>query len=210
MPWKWDADAARYRNDAGQFMSADRVLEYVNESIDASKNVVDQFSTMVSNGTVSPAGWNTLFRQEIKEEYIRQYLAGIGGQPQMTPADWGSLGAMLKRQYGFLDDFANDIIDGKLSEAQIRARAQMYIRSAAQAYERALWKSVAEAGYDEVRWVLDELVENCPDCLAFEAMGWQKMADDPFGGAFPGSGDTICLINCACHLEYRRSSDVES
>ncbi len=206
MPWKWEPNTARYRDDAGQFMSGDRVLEFVNDSIDASENVVDQYSTMVTDGTVSPAGWNTLFRQEIKEEYIRQYILGIGGRPQMTPADWGSVGGMLKEQYGHLTDFTNDIIDEKLSEAQIRQRSQMYINSAREAYERAHQKSMVAAGFDEVLWVIDELVENCVDCLAFEVMSWQVIEDDPYQGAFPGSGATICLTNCACHLEYRKSN----
>ena len=209
MPWKWEPNTGRYRNDAGQFMSSERVLEFVNESIDASEGVVDQYATMVSNGTVSPSGWKTLMRQEIKEEYIRQYLLGIGGRPQMSPSDWGSLGGMLKEQYTRLNGFADDITDGKLSEAQIRQRSQMYINSAREGFERASQKTALETGNDEVRWVVDQLVENCEDCLDFSDKGWQKIEDDPYGGAFPGSGDTVCLTNCACHLEYR-GSDGES
>ncbi len=54
----------------------------------------------------------------------------------MTPRDWGSLGRMLRDQYHYLDGFAADVAAGKLSEAQIRARAQMYMDAGHLAFER--------------------------------------------------------------------------
>lgn len=204
--WAWDAKSARYRDQAtGRFMAGDRVLELVQESIGNGYPAMDQLAGYVADGTINAATWETAMRGEIKGEYIRQYLLGRGGLEQMKPGDWGSIGGMLKEQYHpYLDDFRKAIESGALSEAQIAARSKMYINSAREAFERG--RAVAEkvAGNDEVSWHVTA-VENCDDCLAFQAMGWQAVADDPYGGAYPGSGATACVTNCQCYLDYRSS-----
>jgi len=140
-------------------------------------------------------------REEIKAEYIRQYMLGRGGRAQMTSQDWGSIGGMIADQYRYLKDFAKLVAEGKLSEAQIRARAAMYANSAREGFERGQARANADA--KDVIWVLGPVkTEHCNDCVAFAEMGVQLVADDPYSGAMPGSGNTECLTNCACHLEY--------
>lgn len=136
--WKWNSRARRYYDgDTGQFMPRDTVLGYVGGLIETAGPVTDILASLVIDVHISPADWHFLMREEIKREYISQYLLGIGGRAQMLPADWGSIGGMLKEQYGHLDGFLQDILDGKLSEAQIAARSKMYSSSAREAYERA-------------------------------------------------------------------------
>lgn len=215
--FRWETDTARYRDLAtGRFVAQDAILDWCQQSIDASENVTDMLARYVSDGTVSPGDWERLMRQEIKEQYIAEYIAGRGGREQMTARDWGSIGGQLKNQYKYLRRFRDEVAAGKLSEAQIRVRAGMYVQSSWQARERGYRRAVLEAGYDEVRWVLDPSpeVEHCVGCLAFEALGWQKVDKWPFTqgsnkDCLPTSGCTPCLVSCRCHLEYRRSEEVE-
>lgn len=211
MTWQWSLSASRYRDSVtGRFLSRARALEFVTASIAATDDVVATLGSFVASDTpsISSDDWRTAMRQEIKDEYIRQYLLGRGGIEQMTQADWGSIGGSLAEQYRRLDVFRDEIAAGELSEAQVKARSRMYINSARESYERAQQKVNVAAGFDEVRWVIDIAKENCVDCLAFEAMGWQAIADDPYGGCLPGTGCTVCLTNCGCHLEYRKSENV--
>lgn len=158
---------------------------------------------MLASNALTVGDWQTMMRQSLKESYIQQYVSARGGLDMMTQADWGSIGGMLREQYRYLDRFAEDIANGRLTEAQIAARARMYFESAREAHERALERAMREADMQEVRWVLNPRAENCQRCEEFSEMGWQRVRDDPFGGALPGSGDTPCLTNCQCHLEYR-------
>lgn len=203
MSWYWNEKSQRYhwRNGSERFLSRKEVLGYVNESIQAAESVTDYLAGLMSEAQLAPADWRDLMRREIKGEYIRQYTLGIGGREQMTPADWGRVGAMLKKQYKFLDGFVDAFPD--LSEGQIAARARQYIGSARQAFEKANQLAQIKAGMDEVEWVLDPEAENCEGCEEFAGMGWQLIADDPYEGAVPGSGDTPCLGNCRCHQEFR-------
>ena len=150
---------------------------------------------------VTLGAWEADMRAQIKGEYTRQYLLGRGGRDQMTQADWGSIGGMLASQYRFLDKFAADIATGELSEAQIAARSELYLYSAKQAFEKA--NERARTSDTQVKWTMSA-AEHCGDCESFASLDWQPMAEDPFGGAHPGDGSTICKTNCKCHLEYKR------
>ena len=214
--WRWDDAAGRYRDlVTGRFISHDYVLSLIGQSMAATANVTDALGSFVSTGAINTADWQSAFFQEIKAEYIRQYLAGIGGRNMMTPADWGSIGGMLKEQLNYLKGFANEIAAGNLTEGHIRSRMAMYINSAREAYERARGRVVGKLGtMDEVHWNLDGPIEHCDDCVSRENMGWQPIG--PTGGfptidgeSFPGMGDTQCLTNCACSLSYQNSATGE-
>lgn len=209
--WTWDKTANRYRDsDTGRFLSRSSVLGFVDQSISASYNITDALAGYVANGQLTALDWAGVFKTEIKGEYIRQYLLGIGGRNMMTAADWGSIGGMLKEQFGFLDNFIAEIAAGKVTEGQIRVRMQMYINSAREAHERAHAKTAVKWDADEVGWNLLPSAAHCDDCLANSNRGFQPIG--PKGGfpgingeEFPGDGNTQCLTACKCSLSYRNS-----
>ena len=199
MPWAWDPVAKRYRDlDTGRFMLLSEVMDWAEASLDASAVATDQLAQFVIDKVLSPTDFGLLMRQELKEEYIRQYLLGIGGREQMTPADWGSIGGMLREQYRYLDAFVAEIAAGELAPGSILLRVRMYANSAREAYERAHLKNANALGMLEELWVLGD-AEHCDDCITYSEMGWEPIGSFPF----PGDGSTECLTNCKCHKVYR-------
>jgi hypothetical protein len=208
MAWSFDPASGRYRDSAGRYLARSEVLAMANESMSATGSVAEALSSMASSGQLSPADFGILAREEIKGEYLRQYMLGVGGREQMTPSDYGSIGGMLKNQYHpYLDGFLQDIADGKLSEAQIQARLKMYTGSAHQAYEKAAQKTAKKAGFTEVYWSVDTGLENCDVCLAHQADGWQPIEDLD---ARPGDGQSPCGGHCGCTLTYRNPESGET
>lgn len=203
--WRFDAGSARYRDaDSGRFMSADRVREFVRRSLTGSTTASNELAGLVADARLTSGDWRTLMREELKHEYIRQYLLGRGGLGQMKASDWGRIGGMLADQYRYLEGFAAQVAG--LTEAQIKSRvfrSAMYFNSAREAFERAQAVAVKRAGLDEERWRRDPAAESCGDCEDNEGQGWQPVGTFPF----PGDGNTQCLTNCQCHKEYRRSAD---
>lgn len=185
--WWWDEKSHRYHDsETGRYISAADVRGYVQDSLDAARMApaatleggvvstgTDMLANLVGNGLLNPADWEAAMRAEIKREYIRQYLLGIGGEGSMTAQDWGSIGGMIADQYRYLDDFADLVAAGELSEGQIRARAAMYVNSAREAFERAQARA----------WGIPE------GALPAYTDGRT---------AYPGDGQTICLTNCNC------------
>lgn len=198
--WVFDSSIHNYRDlDTGRILSNADALDFVRQSIDAGAKATDQLAALLDVGRLRADDWYTLMREEIKGEYIRQYLLGIGGIQQMDAAKWGQVGGMIADQYRYLSGFRDEIAAGELSIEQIKARSQMYIRSAREGYERAQARVANDKGMTQEKWVLGE-AEHCDDCLAYAAMGWQEIGFFPV----PGAGATTCLTNCQCHREYRK------
>jgi len=137
--WLWDQGKRVFQRRRGE--QVDRTVaptetvrdRHINQKIE--RDIAGLAADMAA-GEMSTSSWVFGMRGEIKKTYINQYLLAKGGRQNMTQADWGRLGGMLKNQYGYLDKFAQDINAGKMTEAQIKARSQLYINSGRQAYER--------------------------------------------------------------------------
>ena len=137
MPWRFDPTTGRYRDtDTGRFLSLEAVREFVDQSLAGSRDAVGDIAQLVADGRLSVGDWQNRMRQEIKEEYIRQYLLGRGGRNVMGAADWGSVGGMLADQFRYLRGFAEDVETGDLSAGRIAGRSKMYVNSAREAFER--------------------------------------------------------------------------
>jgi len=138
--------------------------------------------------------WHDEMRGLVKGAFYDQYALARGGRGKMGPADRGRVGAMVKEQYGYLRGFAEDVAAGKLTAAQIAARAKLYMAGSTQAYERsAAYDHGLTDGYElpaypgdgstvcrvncRCHWQIRELknrweatwtlgvAEHCPDCV---------------------------------------------
>lgn len=151
-----------------------------------------------AKGQVDVARWQAGVREDLRQAYIQNYLLGIGGKGQLTKADYGSIGGMLREQLSHLKKFADELAAGKVSPAQAEARIRMYANSAREAHERGRAKAWGEA--KEVLWIVHQDKEACEDCLALGTLGWQERSKLH---TIPGAGATRCLTNCRCELRYR-------
>jgi len=210
--FNWRARAAKFWNK-----TVGRVIPRLRVGREAERiaglSPVGEWANSVYTGELDIGAWQATMRQEIKARYIQQYLAGRGGVGPMTQADYGSIGGMIADQYRYLDGFAREIAEGKLSEAQIAQRSEMYMNSSREAFERGQKRAAEAAGLKEVLWI-KTAKESCEDCIALSNLGWQKAEPWPFkvGGvnAICGSGATRCLTNCRCFLDWRTGSTKSS
>ena len=121
-------------NDIVQWSRVTSALSNHNNRLNAR---VDELANALSSQRITPQQWVNGMRATVKDAYIASYLAGKGGRNNMQPSDWGRVGGLLSNQYRYLNRFSSDIFDNELSEAQIAARARLYIASSTQAFERA-------------------------------------------------------------------------
>jgi len=211
MPFTYDPNlkGSGYRDTAtGRALSRASVGEQIDVMISASSDVTLTLSEMVDTGQITASSWNDAMRQEIKDNYIDQYLVGIGGLDQMNQEHWGSVGGMIADQYRYLDKFYDQVAAGDLSQGQINARSRMYINSSREAYERAQGRAALDRGFTQHMWVNSPAAATCDDCLTLQGQGWIPTSEafvSPSTGeeALPGSGATICITNCHCHIEYK-------
>lgn len=202
--YTWDNDTGKFVDDNGIPLSNSEIIAMLERSIASSMERIQEIA--LSGGR----GLYERMQQIIKDEYIRQYMTGIGGRERMTPADWGRIGNMLREQYNYLRPFVDQITRGLLSDAEIANRARMYVNSAREAFQRAMGQVIKKLGFDLVMWVMTGGAEHCPTCEERQSQGWKSIG--PRGGfpteqgeSFPGDGSTICLTNDQCTLSYMNS-----
>lgn len=190
--WTYDVKARRYRGKDGRFLSHAKMLALRDVFIDKQSDVVNALAVRLAAREITLVEWERAMRQVVKDTYIAETLAAIGGRKMATPAIWGRVGYMIKEQYRYLSNFVNDILKKNLTPGQIATRARMYIRSATAAYEKgrlvaygimAALPQVPGDGQTEckvncrcslsiretksewqIRWLLDPSCEHCRDC----------------------------------------------
>lgn len=137
--YSYDSSTYRYRDkQTGRFVSDDTLRSLVGQYQEARHEIARSVASRLANGKMSPAQMVDTMRGALRDTYTAAYMAARGGRNAMTQSDWGQLGQMLKKQYGYLNDFAAEVAAGQLSEAQIAARATLYFNSATQAYFRGI------------------------------------------------------------------------
>lgn len=175
--WAWDAKLKQYRHLAsGKIIGPKRMLELRDLYTDRQALRAEGLTAQLVKGEISLQDWLLAQRKLIKETYLSQYAMARGGRSQMTPQDYGRLGADLKKQYTYLQAFGHDIQAGKYRSddpanliARIANRIKLYIESATQAFEKGKVAVFGGNLYDHIT-------------------------------NFPGAGKTRCLTRCRCHL----------
>ena len=149
--WIYNPQTGRYRvgdegaqvfgQRAGTYLSERRMNAVRDEWIAVSKQRVNAMAEQLSSGRMTVQEWTYAMRREIRVNHINEYMLGHGGRSTMTQADWGRVGNKVRDQYAYLDNFSRQIAAGNYSEAQIAARARMYVEASSAAYEHGRAKA---------------------------------------------------------------------
>ena len=97
--------------------------------------------------------------------------------------------------------FSREIQAGKLSQAQISARIELYFNKTRFDYESGRSAIHAESDY---RWErrIKPARESCSSCIQYKDMGWQS------SGTLPKPTQQCeCQANCKCYFEYSKSRE---
>lgn len=196
----WDERTGKYASaSTGRFVKFSRVRDSLDQVALRSQANMRGLSEQLLSGNMSLAEWQARMAQEIKTLHTASAAAANGGWAQMSKSDWGSAGAKIKRQYQYLQNFANEIASGKQPlNGRLLVRSDLYGKAGRGTYEDMRRRYQEQSNLmDEERRVLGE-AEHCPDCLDYAGEGWQPI------GSLPRIGESVCRTNCACTFEYRR------
>jgi len=106
-----------------------------------SRGQFERLAEAWASGRIGLDDYERLFQAELRDLYIAAAWTAKGGQQETTQADYGRIGRQLRDQYQFMHGFFEEISQGTLSLAEIKARSGLYVASSRQALE-----SVAIAG----------------------------------------------------------------
>lgn len=91
-------------------------------------NDLDRLAENLYSGRITLGMWEEDMRTRLRIYLTGAGMIGKGDHENMTPSDWGRIGAHLKKQYQWLHGFSKAIYGKRetISLAAIKARAHLY------------------------------------------------------------------------------------
>lgn len=197
--WRYDPVSGRYRGANGRFLSQAAISALVDGRINSLKSDLRRYTDMLSRGDLTLDQWQETIRQRLKLSHVQAAIIGNGGRDTMQASDWGRIGQRLREEYRYLQNFASDILAGRVSPAMAIARIGLY----AEALRGTYWEGTSirqgKQGYSLMRRILDSQAKHCQDCLNYAARGMVPI------GSLPMPGQRCeCRSNCKCTVKYFR------
>lgn len=187
---------ARYERN-GEIVPNENTIAAVDRRIQDARDMSQRLSGALASGQLTTQQWAESLAVELRRAHTQAYALGRGGWQRMTAADRAAVTARLRSEFGYLRQFAVDVQSGGMSEAQIRARAEMYANHLRVSYWEGSRRAKEDAGFVEERRVMSQS-EHCSDCEDYASEGWKPL------NYFPAPGlDSQCLSNCKCNMEFR-------
>ena len=201
--YRWDSVSRRFRAPSGRYVSAAVVRGQLDNVLDGISGEMRGLSAQLRAGEISLAQWEAGMMGKIKEAHITAAVAERGGWQQMTQADWGRTGNAIRREYGYLRNFAADIASGRVSlDGRLDARAALYGQAGRETFYRFGQVDMMRRGFDRERSILHP-ADHCDLCISEAARGFV-----PIGTLIP-IGRRTCKSNDRCSMEYSNSQTEE-
>lgn len=198
----WDEASGRYKSaTTKRYTKFSAVRDALDKTADASAANIRALADQLRAGQLSVGEWEGAMLREIKIMHTASAAAARGGWAQMSQADWGATGQLVRSQYGYLHNFAQEVASGKQPlNGRLNVRADLYTQAARGTFEDMRRRYEKNNNLmEEERRVLGAK-ESCPDCIEYAGRGWSPI------GSLPRIGQSVCRTNCACRFEYRRQS----
>jgi hypothetical protein len=160
-----------------------------------------RYTRMLIDGSITIDQWQGSVREAIKTSHIQATVLGHGGRDGLGAAEYGRMGQRLRSEYGYLQNFARDILGGRVSAAMALARVQLYAESVRGSYWEGATIRQEKQGYSLMRRVLDPMAQHCDDCVRYARAGLVSI------GTLPMPGQRCeCRARCRCSVQYKRGT----
>lgn len=206
----WNETAGRYIDLAtGRFVPFLEVRDSLDLVMDASGARMHTLTDQLIAEQISLAEWQLGMMEEIKTAHTAAAASASGGWAQMSQADWGATGRLIRDHYDFLRNFAAEIASGKQRlDGTARVRTDLYAQAARGTFEemRRRYERLKDGMEEEARELGE--ADHCSSdddptgeregCLELAALGWQPI------GTLPKIGNSVCITRCHCRFVYRK------
>lgn len=197
-----------YIDAGGRIVSQATIRNVLDTMLDGKTANIGQLAEGLRSGVLSLGEWQTAMMNEIKDVHLIGAAMERGGWANMTQADFGRVGRIVRDEYEYLRNFANDIAAGNVPlDGRFIRRSQLYGEAGRDTFYHFASVQNGRLGFDEIASVLHAR-ESCPDCIDHAGRGFVPITE--LGVSFRPIGSRQCLSRCKCSYIYRRSSTGET
>lgn len=197
--WSYDPISGRYRGENGRFLSKAAIEALVDGRIKKLNGQLQDFTRRLIDGNITIDQWQGSVREALKPAHLQATMVGVGGKDALSQSDYGRIGQRLRAEYSYLQNFASDILAGRVSGAMALARVGLYAESVRGSYWEGTTIRQEKQGYSLMRRILDSQAQHCQDCLDHAARGIAPIGSLPMPGQ-----RCACRARCKCRIEYLR------
>lgn len=192
----WDEATRRYYYDDGTVVPAATIKEWLIAYEDAMRERLRELAEDWIDGRIDEAEFITEAKEEIRDGHRLAAVVAFGGLAAMTAANWGKVGALVREQYQYFNDFVNGTNLDEATAAGLASRAGLYASAIYPTFVASVQYREIDNGATEERSVLNP-AEHCDECVEEADRDWV-----PIGELVP-IGDRTCMVNCKCDYETR-------
>lgn len=197
--WSYDPISGRYRGANGRFLSKAAIEALVDGRIKKLNGQLQDFTRRLIDGNITIDQWQGSVREALKPAHLQATMVGAGGKNALSQSDYGRIGQRLRSEYSYLQNFASDILAGRVSGAMALARVGLYAESVRGSYWEGTTIRQEKQGYSLMRRILDSQAQHCQDCIDHAARGIAPIGSLPMPGQ-----RCACRSRCRCRIEYLR------
>jgi hypothetical protein len=197
--WSYDRNAGRFRDEKGRFLSEKGVESLVNGRIDKLDSQLRRFTRMLADGALTLDQWQGSVREAIKAAHLQAAIIGHGGRSGMGAAEYGRIGQKLRQEYAYLQGFARDLLEQRVSPAMALARIGLYAESVRSSFWEGTSIRKEQQGFGLMQRILDPTAQHCSDCVAYASRGIVPIGSLPLPGQ-----RCACRARCRCTVRYLR------
>ncbi|MEM9214061.1 MAG: hypothetical protein AAGD25_06905 [Cyanobacteria bacterium P01_F01_bin.150] len=201
----YDPRTRRYRwrgTGGGQFASKSAVMARLRTYIGEQRTGVQSTGQNLIDGNITLQEFQQQIGERLRNIHVSSAIIGHDGMENMGSADWGRVGAELKRQYYQGRDgdrrfgikhLAEEVASGEVSAAQLLNRLDMYALSGKVSESQGF--KAFNVGAFAIR-VLGATDNHCKFCVAEAAKDVRPIDEVPALGCCPQ-----CFTRCQCRIE---------
>jgi hypothetical protein len=137
--WRYKTDVAAYYNHPKTTpVTLEQLRAVRNQLADGLMNLLDDLADRYAAGDLTLDAWARQFGLAIRQGTTAGWLLGAGGVNAVTPDVLPRIDALIAKQTPFAEQFIRDLASANLSDAEAKARAELYAGTAISAYEEAM------------------------------------------------------------------------
>lgn len=205
--YRFSERTGRYRGPDGRFVRQREIRAGVDSMIDGASQRIRTLTESLRSRQITVGEWEQRMRAEVSALHVAAATAAKGGRDQMSSADYGRVGRLVRDQFDFLRSRADAIVSGKqLMDGTLVQRATLYAQAARGTHSAILAREMDTRGFSEERNILDREAAHCVgagSCPEQTARGWV-----PVGSLVPLS-QRLCGPNDRCSIQYRNPATGE-
>ncbi len=202
MNFTWDPSTQQYRRSNGRFVSRSEVRAALDKALDQEKVWARILAQDYRMGRITLMKWRQEMRDVVKSVHLFSAALARGGWAQITQADYGRIGSVVRGEYGYLERFATGLSNGSIStDGSFVDRANMYAEAGRDTYHQVQRVAMREAGW----WYESNKLNPAEHCTGAGSCVEQTDRGRVAIGKLIPIGRRRCLRKCKCDLEYWRT-----